>query len=174
MKTLRLDGHSAMLEKISIRATNLKKGPRQLVADLQLTTKTDAKNCTFLPKSLYDRKGVPRLGCEDEIHWAGELEHHDFLLTLAPAKEVRYYDVSARRFSAALLPQRRVQLSFAVALKVSEKKIGELAGRLGLPLLFSLEPQTQLFDKKGVRRGSAEARKAAKKAAAKKTKGGRK
>lgn len=171
MKTLRLDKHSATLEKISIRATNLKKGPRQLVADLQLITKTDAKLCAFLPKTLYDRKGSPRLGCEDEIHWAGELEHHDFLLSLAPSKDVRYYDVSARRFSAALLPQRRVQLNFAVALKVTEKKIGELAGRLGLPILFSLEPQDQLFDKKGIRRSKAEADKAAKKKAA--AKGGR-
>lgn len=167
MKTLRLDRHSAVLEKLSFRATNLKKGPRQLVADLQLTTGTDAKNCTFLPKNFYDKKGMPRLGCEDEIHWAGELEHHDFLLSFAPKKDARYYDVSVRRFSTALLPQRRVQLSFAVALKVSEKKIGELAGRLGLPIIFSLEPQAHLFDKKGVRRGSAEARKAAKKKAAK-------
>jgi hypothetical protein len=173
MKTLKLDGHSATLEKISIRAANLKKGPRQLVADLQLTTRTDAKNCAFLPKILFDKNGAPRLGCEDEILCAGEIEHHDFTLSIAPKKAVRYYDVSARRFSATLLPQRRVALSFAVALKVTERKIGELAGRLGLPIIFSLEPQAHLFDKKGIRRSKAEADKAAK-AAAKKTKGGRK
>lgn len=167
MKIIKLADHSAVLEKVSFRATNLKKGPRQLVADLQLTTKTDAKNCTFIPRSLFDRKGSPKLGCEDEILCAGEVEHHDFILSLTPTREVKYFDVSARRFSATLLPQKRIQLSFAVALKVTEQKAGELVGRLGLPLNFTLEPQPQLFDKKGVRRGSAEARKAAKKKAAK-------
>lgn len=167
MKKLTLKDHTATLESMNIRMTNPAKGP-QLVADLKLTTKTEAKNfASFLASNLFNRKGMPRLGCEDVINWAGELEHHDFTVKHSPKSEARYYDVTLKRFSTVLFPNKQVELCFTASLKLSGKKIGELAERISMPLHFSLEPQKQLFDKKGIRRSKAEADKAAKKKAAK-------
>lgn len=166
MKTLKLMHHAGTLECMGIRRTQMKKGP-QLVADLIISTKTDAKNLAFLSAGLFSRKGVPRLGCEDEISFAGDLEHHEFAVAFTPKDETRYHDISVWRIAAILLPQKRVNLCFAVSLKLTGKKIGELAERIAMPLQFSLEPMLHLFDKKGVRRSKVEADKAAKKKAAK-------
>lgn len=158
MKKLVLKDHTATLESMNIRMTNPDKGP-QLVADLKLTTKTDAKNLSFLSASLYDRSGVPRLSCEDEIHWGGKLEHYDLFVKHSPNSEARYHDITVRRFVSTLLPNKRAELCFTASIKLSGKKIGELSERISMPLSISLEPQPHLFDKKGIRRGKAEAKK---------------
>lgn len=147
MKKLTLNEHTAMLEGIHLRMTNLGK-TQQLVADLKLSLKTDAKNVTFLSRSLFDRKGGPRIGCDDEIHFATKLKNHDLIVKETPKKEQKYYGVELKKFSAVLLQNKRIELRFNTSIKLSGQKVGELSEHIMSPLTISIIPQKQLFDKK--------------------------